>query len=568
MSEEIKVKIRALNSEDSHARKLPSSTDPFYTKLSADFNQPLIPIVKTLHNTDGDVSSKQIEDIVTDQTLYSALEVAEPKYNIENLANLYGINAFHAAACDAKTDSVVGLGYKYDYSSKTLKQLEKIEKKPDGAEKKRILELKLDATRDEFIKMMNENNFRDTLQETLFRVYLDRCTMGNGYIEVGRNRAGKIKYIGHVSPIHIRIRKKRDGFIQMVNGRTVFFRNFGDRETPDPTGQDPRPHELIHISRYSPEDGYYGVPEISSAITAIAGIRFAEQYNIDYFENKAVPRYIVKTKGFTLAEGAQMELLKFFETNLKGESHRTLYVPMPGGTDKDISFDPVEAGKQDGHFLQYIQDITQIIMSRHRVPQARIGLSAAATSQAESKEAEKTFKETVCQPEQRKLEDQINKIVAEFTDLFVFRLKEFSLTDEDTRSMIDERYLRHGVLTPDEIRTRQGLGPRSDGHGSDAQDMLSLNRQTAEAAEALADKQAKHALEQAKVAARVNPNKPSVPGAKTPATKTPAQAQADRKADQYGTRTRDQNRAADNPRKNPNNRNGTRPNGSGRHPNK
>ena len=556
------VKIRAIPTGSSVSRKLPSSSDPFHQKVVDDSGSPKFEFLKTkrfqndyiekvLGNVEGDVNSKQIEELLSHDTVYSALEVAEPIYNLENLASLYDINVFHAAACDAKTDSVVGLGYKYDYSSMVLKQLEKAEKKDETNEKKRRLELALDNKRDAFRKHINSMNRRDNLQEVLFRSYLDRCTMGNGYIEVGRDRKGDIKYIGHINPMYVRVRKNRDGFIQMVNGKTVFFRNFGDRKTTDPTGKDPRPHELIHIGRYHPLDPYYGIPEITSAIPAIAGIKLAEQYNIDYFENKAVPRYIVKTKGVSLADGAQMELLKFFETNLKGESHRTLFIPLPAGGERDVIFEAVETGKQDGHFLKYIQDITQLIMSRHRVPQARIGLSAAATSQAESKEAEKTFKETVCQPEQRKIEDSINKIVEELTDLFVFKLQEYSLTDEDTQSMIDERYLRWGVIIPDEIRTRMGLGPRPDGNGSDAQDQLTITRVAGEIAEETAAK-----------VANTTP-KPTA----TPSTGA-AQKKADAKSNQYQNRTRDQNRNADNPRKNGNNRNGQRSPGEGAHPNK
>jgi capsid portal protein len=395
--------------------------------------------------------------------------------------------------------------------------------------------------------------------------------MGNAYIEVGRSKDGNISYIGHVSPIHIRIRKKRDGFVQMVKGKTVFFRNFGDDKTKDPINGDSNPNELIHIARYSPIDDYYGVPESTSTITAMAGMKFAEQYNIDFFENKAVPRYIIKSRGLILGDAEQNELLKFFEANLKGQPHRSLYIPVPAGNDKDIDFVPVETGKQDGHFLQYIRDSTQFILSRHRVPQARIGLSSAATSQAESREAEKTFKETVCQPEQRNLEYYFNKIVKELTDLFLFELKEYSLSDEDTQSMIDERYLRWGVVSPDDIRGRMDLGPRPDGRGSEAQDMLSIAVKQAELALEAQKQAAKDSLAAAKVQAKAaeqqQANNPNAVAPK-PAGGSPAQAKAENRSQQYQNRTRDQNRNANNPRKNPNNRDGQRSAGEGKPANK
>lgn len=556
----------------SQTAKLPGASDPFYKTLDFPENAEIKQnyeyqlFEKAFVNEDQTAGTKQILDYTTDMSLYSALEVAEPVYNLENLSKLYDSNPFHASAIDAKTDSVVGLGYNFNYSSKVIKQLEKVEKRDETGEKKRVLELKLDDERDKFIEFVSSLNSQDEFQEILQKVYLDRCIMGNAYIEVGRSRDGKISYLGHVSPIHLRVRKKRDGFVQMVKGKTVFFRNFGDQKTRDPINGDPRPNELIHIKRYSPIDEYYGVPEITSSIKAIAGMAFAEQYNIDFFENKAVPRYIIKSKGLMLGENEQMELLKFFETSLKGNPHRTIYVPVPAGNDKDIEFVPVETGKQDGHFLEYIKESTQFILSRHRVPQARIGLSSAATSQAESRESEKTFKETVCQPEQRFLERKLNRVFKELTDLFMFELKEYALTDEDVRSQIHERYLRWGVLVSDEIRTEMGLGPRPDGNGSASQDQLTVALETTEMANEAAKEQLEMQLEAAKEQAKITAA--AKPAAAKPSAAKPAQAKAEAKSQAYQNRTRDQQRNSDNPDKNPLNRNGRQPKGAGKPANK
>lgn len=476
--------------------------------------------------------SKQIVDI-NSATFYDALSVAEPTYNIANLNKLYDEDPFHASACDAKLDSVVGLGYKLEYSSLIKKKLEKIEKKADGAEKKRQMELKLDDLRDAFLDRIENMNSQMELSEVIFNIYLNKLTCGNAYIEVGRTKeTGEPRYLGFIPPENIRVRKQRDGFVQVEKGQVVFFRNFGDRETQDPFGKDKNPNEIIHIKQHSTVDHYYGVPQITSAIQAMAVLKFAMQYNVDYFENKAVPRYIIKTRNISLDGPTQAKLLNFFETNVKGTSHRTVLIPIMGSSqDRDIVFEPVETDRQEGHFIEMIKEMQQFIMSRHRVPQARIGLSSAATSQAESREAEKTFKETVCQPEQRFLERKLNRIFSELTDMFVFKFEEYSLTDEDMDSQIFERYARWGVTVPDEKRQQLGWGPRRDGKGSEALDMLSLAKANAQASKI-------------------------------------SQAKADEKADAFGTRTRDQNRAANKPDKNAGNRDGRRPAGSGASPNK
>ena len=71
-------------------------------------------------------------------------------------------------------------------------------------------------------------------------------------------------------------------------------------------------------------------------------------------------------------------------------------------------------------------------------------------------DADKTFKEQVCRPEQRILEKKLGKVFSEVTDMFTFKLNELTLTDEDTQSQIDERYLRMQVILPNEVRARWG----------------------------------------------------------------------------------------------------------------
>ena len=41
--------------------------------------------------------------------------------------------------------------------------------------------------------------------------------------------------------------------------------------------------------------------------------------------------------------------------------------------------------------------------------------------------------------------------------MFKFKFNELTLTDEDTQSKIDERYLRMRVIVPNEVRARMGM---------------------------------------------------------------------------------------------------------------
>lgn len=500
------------------------STDPFNKEASSDSLVNYDHIQKILANQSNTARSKQ-HTPRSAVSIYNIVDCIEPPYNLDHLAKLYDKSNVHAAAVDAKIDNIVGLGYYFDFNRKSDKLRQKANAK--GEESRNKMENKLIDAKETLKQIIGGFNQTDEFDETLEKFLKDRFTTGNGYLEIGRTVNGDIGYVGHIPSSTMRVRRLRDGFVQYVNNEPIFFRNFGDRTTPDPFGMQKEPNEIIHYKAYSPTSTYYGVPEVISTINQIAGIEFATKYNIDYFENKAVPRYIIITKNVTVGAEVQKELLKFFETATKGTHHRSIVVPLPS-QNAEIEFKPVETGKQESSFDEYIKLNQSIILMRHRVPANRLGKSDG-TSLAASRDSDKIFKEAVCRPEQRKIEQKINKIFKEFTDLFDFKLNEYSLTDEDQQSQIDERYLRWGVMTPDEVRARRGMGPRADGKGDEPVDNKSMQ-------EAQIAAQEKMAKENAKVAAN------NVAGG-GPA----AQSRADQKAQANQSRTRDQQRNASNP---------------------
>jgi capsid portal protein len=98
----------------------------------------------------------------------------------------------------------------------------------------------------------------------------------------------------------------------------------------------------------------------------------------------------------------------------------------------------------------------------HRVPINKIG-TPEGVNLAVARDADKTFKEQVCRPAQMTLEKKLNKIFEEKTDALSLKFNELTLTDEDTQSKIDERYLRMKVITPNEVRIRKGMIPVDGG---------------------------------------------------------------------------------------------------------
>jgi len=390
------------------------STDPFkiegedLTKVSglgASFRRKMNrDLQKRFQGIDGTETQQNL--LAQAITGYAMFDLIEPPYNLDYLSQIYEISPYNYAAINAKVSNIVGLGHDFVETRKTQEAFDNItdDKALDRARRK------LNRLRQDLYDWLEECNEEETFTETLIKAYTDVEATGNGYLEIGRTSAGKIGYIGHIPAKTMRVRRLRDGFIQLLYGKAVYFRNFGDQETPNPIdGGLERPNEIIHLKKYTPTN--------------------------------------------------------FFQVGLRGKNHRSLYIPLPPDSpDSKVEFkmEPIEAGTQESSFNVYRKSNRDEILLSHRVPINKIG-TPEGVNLAVARDADKTFREQVCRPAQMNLEKKLNKIIQEMTDALLLKFNELTLTDEDTQSKIDERYLRMQVVTPNEIRIRMGMVPLDGG---------------------------------------------------------------------------------------------------------
>jgi PBSX family phage portal protein len=407
-----------------------------------------------------DAQSKAINPGTVYRNGYGLFDVITPPYNMYELANFYDTNFANHAAIDAKVENVVGLGYRFDITDRTLLNFEMTEDagKVDRA-RSRIERTKI-LLRD-WVESLNDD---DSFTTTMEKVYTDLQATGNGFIEIGRKVNGEIGYVGHIPATTIRVRRLRDGYLQIIGQKVVYFRNFGAKNG-NPVTDDPRPNEIIHLKQYSPLNTFYGIPDILAAMPSLIGDQLASQYNIDYFENKAVPRYVITVKGAKLSADAEDKMFRFLQTGLKSQSHRTLYIPLPGDSESnkvEFKMEPIENGVQEGSFEKYRKQNRDDILIAHQVPISKLG-GADSAAIAAALAQDRTFKEQVSRPAQRYLEKIVNKIIKEKTDILELRFNELTLTDEIAQSQIIERYVKTQVMTPNEARELLDLPQRSDG---------------------------------------------------------------------------------------------------------
>ena len=427
--------------------------------------------------------SKEINPGTVYRNGYGMFDVITPPWNLYELANFYDTSFANHAAIDAKVQNIVGLGYDFHVSDRTMMAIESNES--DSARDK--ARRRIDRMKIELRDWIENLNDEESFTNVMMKVLTDCEATGNGYLEVGRTIRGEIGYIGHIPATTMRVRRLKDGYVQIIGHKVVYFRNFG-ANNPNPITGDPRPNEIIHFKQYSPLNTYYGIPDIMSAVSSLHGDQLASQYNIDYFSNKAVPRYVVTLKGAKLSSEAEDKLFRFLQTNLKGQSHRTLYIPLPGDTDQNkVEFEmkPIENGVQEASFNEYRLRNRDDILIAHQVPLSKIGGSDSSNIAAALAQ-DRTFKEQVARPMQRNIEKLIGRIVKEKTDVLELKFNELTLTDEVTQSQILERYVKTQIMVPNEAREVLGLPQRPDGdepfemssrQATDARANLADNRQ-------------------------------------------------------------------------------------------
>jgi PBSX family phage portal protein len=408
----------------------------------------------------GGAKSKEINPGSVFRNAYGLFDVITPPWNVYELANYYDTSFANHAAIDAKVENIVGLGYDFKVSPRTMLKLESsTDTGATDRARKRIERAKIEMR--DWLESLNDD---DSLTGTMEKVYTDVQAIGNGYLEIGRTTRGEIGYVGHIPATTIRVRRLKDGYIQIIGNKTVYFKNFGATNQNMVT-DDPRPNEIIHFKQYSPLNTFYGVPDVMSAISSLIGDQLASQYNIDYFSNKAVPRYVVTLKGAKLSADAEDKMFRFLQTGLKGQSHRTLYIPLPPDSDTnkvEFKMEPIEAGIQEGSFKEYRKQNRDDILVAHQVPLSKLGGSDSSAIAAALAQ-DRTFKEQVARPAQAQLEKMINKVIKEKTDILEFKFNELTLTDEITQSQILERYVKNQVMTPNEARIALGMPVREGG---------------------------------------------------------------------------------------------------------
>ncbi|APF20387.1 portal protein [Caldithrix abyssi DSM 13497] len=377
--------------------------------------------------------SRQIKDD------FKGLPIVEPRYKFDDLLFYLEVNSWHKRCVYLKAAVTGALGWRLTTDDDN--------KGPDAAYKQITAFLE------------NPNPKLENFSQILLKMLIDYYAIGNGFLEIVRNTKGEAAELYHIPGRTMRRKRDFSGYYQVRTFKKVEFNNFGDRKG--------KRNEVLHYLNYDPMDDYYGLPDWITAMATMGMDRNAVEYNAYEFTQGLMARFLIIIEGGELSRKARTQLKNFLKNNMIGtqNSGKVMVVANDDpnvkirveridkeGSNRDMSFHRMRTFNRD--------EVIEI----HGVPPRMLGIMSAGQlgGGGETAGQLKIFKETLIDPEQRKLEYMLNQtIIKSFGEhKWKLKLKEMDITDQKADAEFYEKMINSQVLDPDEVREEIGRKPR------------------------------------------------------------------------------------------------------------
>ena len=350
--------------------------------------------------------------------------------------------------------------------------------------------------------------FECDTKEIFENIIRARETFGIAYIEVIRNGAGEVEeiiFIENVPSIEkscrengysdtkyhfkgeIITRKKQFcKYRQNVNGKTVYFKEFGDRRLMDKdTGKyvseltfEKQANEILEFRLGTKP---YGQVRWIGQILGVDGSRKAEQLNNNYFENGRHTPLAVIIKGGTLTEES-FHKLQTYMNDIKGEAGQHAFLLLEAeNNSNNAGFDEekppeieikslAEILQHDELFQDYLNNNRKKVQSAFRLPDLYVGYTADF-NRATAQMAMEVTEEQVFQTERQSLAWIVNnKLLNDYGFEHVEAyFKEPDISNPDDLYKILTVCEKAGGLTPNKAKeiVYKALGEVSDDYDGD-----------------------------------------------------------------------------------------------------
>lgn len=367
---------------------------------------------------------------LTEQEGNNSADWINPPANLDGLAQMVNTSTILPQCIRAYKNNIAGFGIGVRY-------IEDEEETPEKEEEYTKAE--------ELIELLNLEQDTKEVFEDLIEA---RETYGIAYLEVIRDMAGnvvQIEFVKETPSIQKTIpldpymtttyyhkgkaveRKKRYcKYKQMIGGKTVYFKEFGDPRIMDlRTGEYLKKGEEIpvewqanEIMEFALGTEPYGTVRWIGQCLSVDGSRRAESLNNNYFINGRHTPLMIMVKGGTLSEESYTQLQEYID-DIKGEKGQHAFLLLEteatdGRTDFDQQNRPeVEIKElasilqQDELFGDYLESNRKKVQSAFQLPDLYVAYTTDF-NRATAQTAQEITEKQVFQPERKSLAWVIN----------------------------------------------------------------------------------------------------------------------------------------------------------------
>lgn len=394
-----------------------------------------------------------------------------PPLPLETLQQLSSYSSVRSSAIDAIARNTVGLGYSLQAEEDREQEVGDIS---EDARRARAL-LESLAARDHRLD-------QPSLTELLYACKHDEEEMGNGYIEVSRDRfTGQVNGLFHLPAVRMRRRKDRDGYALIPTsgdlGAATRFYDFGTKVQEDEEGKPRRllmpgrrwlTNEVLPFKLYTSEDRDYGLPRDVAMALDYLGDKLAAESNISFFDSSGTPPTVIFVQGEEQKDGSKVTFKVPQETadriaaTLKsdgGHRSRVAIIPVPPGTStKDVKLG--ETSERDMGHGEFRKANSRRTLGAFRLQPIFVSdVDDAGRYTAEVQRA--ITLEQLFDPEQQRYEGKLGETL--LRDLGFGHLKivfrRLAIEDDATRRESANDMAEKGVITRREYRKAHGYGP-------------------------------------------------------------------------------------------------------------
>lgn len=302
-------------------------------------------------------------------------------------------------------------------------------------------------------------------------IRVDREATGNGYMEVIRNAKDEVMMLNHLDAdttrlvayddpvivprtmirggreVSVQVRARERRFVQEVNGKKVFFKEFGaSRDLDRTTGKwakkgtrlpvQSRASEVIHFHGKKEPKTSYGSPRWINQLPSALGSRKAEEFNLEYFDGGGIPPLLLLVQGGYLGDQTKEALTAHFSA--KGSKHRAAIVEAVSSSGSLDSSGSVQLRverfgserQSDAMFMSYDKACEEHIRISFRLPPLFLGKSQDYNF-ATAYTAYMVAEAQVFYPERDEFDAKINNTIVRAlgAEKYIFRSLPLTLVD-------------------------------------------------------------------------------------------------------------------------------------------